>query len=54
MQLGDDVAERFAAAAVAHPLSQWLGELLGQSDPALPRDSLPPDSLPPDSLPRGR
>lgn len=32
MQLGDDVAARFAAAAgaVAHPLSEWLGELLGQ------------------------
>lgn len=31
MQLGDDIAERFAhaAAAVAHPLSQWLGKLLG-------------------------
>jgi len=32
MQLGDDVAERFAnaAAEIAHPLSQWLGELLGR------------------------
>ncbi|MEZ6037773.1 MAG: hypothetical protein R3F29_09855 [Planctomycetota bacterium] len=32
MQLGDDVAERFAAAAaeVAHPLTQWLCELLGR------------------------
>lgn len=31
MQLGDDVTARFAtaAAAVAHPLSDWLGELLG-------------------------
>ena len=30
MQLGPDVAERFAAAAAdtAHPLTQWLGELL--------------------------
>jgi len=31
MQLGDEVAEKFAnaAAAISHPLSQWLGELLG-------------------------
>lgn len=33
MQLGDDIAESFAAAAaaIAHPLSQWLGELLGHT-----------------------
>lgn len=32
MLLGDDTAERFAAAAaeVAHPLTQWLCELLGR------------------------
>ncbi|HEB52054.1 MAG TPA: hypothetical protein ENI87_02240 [bacterium] len=32
MLLGDDHAEQFAqaAAAIAHPMSQWLGELLGR------------------------
>lgn len=32
LQLGDDTAARFAAAALAveHPLSQWLGELLAE------------------------
>ena len=41
MQLGDDTAESFAAAAaaVAHPLSQWLSELLGH--PGIP--SQPPN-----------
>ena len=34
MQLGDDIAEEFsaAAAAVAHPLSLWLSDLLGHTD----------------------
>ncbi|MFN3240580.1 MAG: hypothetical protein ACE37K_03610 [Planctomycetota bacterium] len=34
MQLGDDIAENFAAAAaaVAHPLTQWIGDLLGTRD----------------------
>jgi hypothetical protein len=33
MQLGDDIAENFASAAaeVAHPLSQWLSQLLGHT-----------------------
>lgn len=45
MQLGDDVAEEFAAAAaaVAHPLTQWLGELLGQSGSAQPDRFPQPD-----------
>ena len=44
MQLGDDIAESFAAAAaaVAHPLSQWLGELLGYSGTAKPTGSPQP------------
>lgn len=39
MQLGDEVAEKFAhaAAAIAHPLSRWLGELLGHPGIDAPR-----------------
>ena len=45
MQLGDDIAEDFAtaAAAVAHPLSQWLGELLGHTKAPQPSSSAQPD-----------
>ena len=36
MQLGDDIASEFArlAAAAAHPLSQWIGDLMGKGEPA--------------------
>lgn len=46
MQLGTDVAAQFArgAAEIAHPLSQWLSELIGEpsemaSEPPLPQTS---------------
>ncbi|MFK7742367.1 MAG: hypothetical protein AB8H80_18785 [Planctomycetota bacterium] len=41
LQLGSDTAAQFADAArdIAHPLSQWLGELLGAPPPPPPSES---------------
>jgi hypothetical protein len=56
MQLGDDFAERFAlaAAAVAHPLSQWLGELLGHPTDANTNRPVGPSVAAPKAGPGGQ